>query len=137
MSTFTIPAREVKAGSKVMVETVGGATITGNVEHNNSFAGFLEFEDGVIFKYHAISRVSISPEERFDKPGVYVYYGYDLDPDGHMTCFPNLILRTQLDKKWFRIANSGDFIKPLPESEVPYHSMLPLTIHPDYVGGRK
>lgn len=136
MSTIQAGATSVKAGQQATVTTTNGVTISGEVRANNSFARILEFADDVKLAYRTIKKAEIEGDPRWDKPGVYVYYSLGLERDGHMTRFPNLLLKT-LDNGWYRIGNAGGMMTKIEGDEVPFESMLPLTIHPDYVGGNK
>jgi len=136
MSTIEAGPRAARAGLVVTATLKSGLTISGEVESNNSFAEVLEFVDEIKVRYESIKTVTMEGDPRWEKPGVYIYYSLGLEDDGHMVNFPNLILKTR-DHGWYRIGNAGGLMNKITEEEVPFASMLPLTIHPDYVKDAK
>lgn len=131
MNVQTNPER-LTAGRKATINTKGGLVITGEVAANNVLARVLDLGDDLSIHYRAISTVSVEADPRWSKPGVYVYYSYGVDDNGHMVDFPNILVRNGRGE-WWVTGNVGGYHKQLEEDEVPYASMLPLTIHPDYV----
>lgn len=132
MSKVDVSVSQIHVGDLVDVSIKGGGSISGEVtgiSHSSDWMEqTLEFAGGINVPIYLIASASID-NERFDRPGVFVYMSYGLDDDGHMTDFPNILLHTKAGE-WYRIGNANA------QSELidgPPPSAVPLTIHPNFI----
>ena len=102
--------------------TLGDSKIVGTVVRANG--SFTEVqvdgaEEGTYTSLWNEDGWTFAPDSNLPtKDGVWTFYRYGLDADGDMSCFPNLLIRT--NGHYYRVFNTGRGTEAMPKSEAEY-----------------